>query len=317
MKKPLGLKFPAVVAVAAILCGLVVSQVDAQSAPASRPFTLTGSTGSQSFYLDSTIRSCTVEIATGATMGGGTVTVQTAGAVVAQGVTGYPDPGNTSSGPTQTLTNAGTALTVPIASKAALIVSLSGATGAAISGYVTCSSASVVSAIVSVAATASPYPNETPGKNALCVSVGANGNCSHPVGCPYHAPISIGASAAGDPFPAVGANQSVYVCAYSAQPFATSSPTAQWYYSTSGTTCTGTTAADGPQVVPSAPAGNVITNYAAQTVQAISTQPIVQSSPGTTLCMHNGGTSPQGILGWVNYNLFLIFLPVLLRLFKL
>lgn len=167
---------------------------------------------------------------------------------------------------------------------------------------------------VATAATASPQPNETPQNGAICVSVGANGNCTHPITCPYTLPVSIGATANGDPFPAVGATQSVYLCGWSVQPFATSSPTANLVYSTSGSTCAGVTNITGPQVFPSAPAGNVISSYNAQTQTVQNPYPMVQSSPGATICIHNGGTSPQAIFGWVNYNIFTIFFKFLFHL---
>lgn len=134
------------------------------------------------------------------------------------------------------------------------------------------------------AATASPLPN---GPTAvLCGGVGS-GICKQPVYCDLMANVN-GVTAATVAIGTVSAGQTLYICKWTAiAESASGSPYFQIQYSTSGSTCAGVTAATPTWPFPLVSPWPFYTEN-----QAPTGAPLVQSSPGTTLCFHNGGTTP-------------------------
>lgn len=134
-------------------------------------------------------------------------------------------------------------------------------------------------------ATASPLPNGPTG--TLCRAVGS-AICKTPVYCDLLLTVSANTNATVA-IASVSAGQVLYVCKWTAvATSATGTPYFQLEYSTGSSTCAGLTAATG--AIPG-PTGTPLTPYQEQ--QPETGAPLAASTPGTTLCWHNGGTTPS------------------------
>jgi hypothetical protein len=124
-------------------CGLMANALGQNYPPnLLQSFSLNGSTGTQRVSINGQSY-CTVTVPSTATMGGGTVTLETSGDNGANyfAVTGLPDLGSGGSAST-TITVAGKQLTAPVSGKTQFEVVLSGATSAAIDGTIACGNGS-------------------------------------------------------------------------------------------------------------------------------------------------------------------------------